>query len=1268
MKTKGYSRGWNIFFTICTVLVVAGLIFNYWFINNTDKIIESLVASQSKGKLQLHLKQSKFFYFSKKLELFGADFYSSDTSNTTTTYNFRVEKLELKLKSFWSFLLHRELLIDSIYVKNPDVTVTRLKASQKNSNISIAEETGKIYNSILDALQVLQVKRFAIRSGRFSLINKIGAQPLVTAISNINFHINNLYISTDSTSKLRFLNSDDVVLDVTQQNIVLPDGLHRMSFKKLSVNVGKKEVELDSCWVKAERENSNNAFRIFFDVLKMTNLDFDALYVRSEIKADSVYITNPDIDLSFELKKRGSPNKKLELDTIIRQFTGDLDLNYIGVQNATVNIIANRGDTATTFSSKNDNFTMNNLRISSDSARAVSVGDFAMVLRKYETYSRDSTVRYRFDSIRFNNNTVRLSNFTIQSAGNKNKSRLDYKVPLFELTGLSWEELLFDRYLSAQKALLVNPTIEYSIAAPVKKYKDASLFKLLSGLNESISLQQIEIKNGNVTISLPRQKKLSLQQVDLLLASNKVLESQSYTGLQQAISKIAFNKAVFTTGNLEAQLNGVRYGRNIIADELLVSNKNKTLQANLKNVSLDDLIWNNVQQSVFIEKLGWQNGTLLLKTGNNKKESGNIKGLLELKNVYGRNTQVTIEAKNTVIHTKLDKLQLAHLSKKGTEALNIKGLLLEGSALQIEAGSAMVKAANYSLADKGPSYFKNIAFTQYGLKDSIDVTAPSLHFVAPLQALMQGNLKLEELTIEQPFINIRTSPALVQKETGKAVVLPLVAINRLSVTQPLLNVHNKDTLGTSITWADNNTTDSWTFYNVHTAPERQSVTVDKAQIKGSRFLISANGRQLGVDSGAIVLQLNNLNATHNSGWQWKGTLERALFKNIMPVTFGNGSSFVMATAGIRHLNLASEKMGIYELLQSNPALELDFTDGGFTTEKNIFNWKRLLYRQARQSLTLDSFYYSPALSRDSFIAQAPGQTDYMQLQTQNIDIDGIDFTALQKDSAFKAHTIAINNPTLNIYRDKRKPIISGNIKPLPTVILQQLTTDLSIDTISLNNAHIAYTEKNSKSGQEGLLTITRVKAQMFPVQSRGKEDSLTVRAEGFLMDTVWLSLRLKEAYADTLGTFTMQMRGRPADLTLLNPALMPMVSVKILSGQLDTVTMRAIAHDYFALGEMKLYYRNLKVKFLNKGSETKKGLLSSFITLAANKFILKKNNTNRTGIVYFLRNRDRSFFNFLIKTTLSGLASSVGAKKNKKYYRQYKQQQKLYSLPVVAID
>jgi len=181
-------------------------------------------------------------------------------------------------------------------------------------------------------------------------------------------------------------------------------------------------------------------------------------------------------------------------------------------------------------------------------------------------------------------------------------------------------------------------------------------------------------------------------------------------------------------------------------------------------------------------------------------------------------------------------------------------------------------------------------------------------------------------------------------------------------------------------------------------------------------------------------------------------------------------------------------------------------------------------------------------------------------------------------------------------------------------------------------------------------------------------DSLSIQANGYLMDTAWIRLRVKESYTDSLGGFLMTLRMKPADLTILNPALIPLASVKIESGFLDTLNMRAVGREYLSLGEMQMYYHDLKIRFLKNGMEAKKTFLTRIITFLANSFVVKKNNKSRTGNVFYIRDRDKSAINYLIKIAMSGMASSVGAKNNKKMIRRYKRELDKRNLPPIDFD
>jgi hypothetical protein len=170
------------------------------------------------------------------------------------------------------------------------------------------------------------------------------------------------------------------------------------------------------------------------------------------------------------------------------------------------------------------------------------------------------------------------------------------------------------------------------------------------------------------------------------------------------------------------------------------------------------------------------------------------------------------------------------------------------------------------------------------------------------------------------------------------------------------------------------------------------------------------------------------------------------------------------------------------------------------------------------------------------------------------------------------------------------------------------------------------------------------------------------------MNQAPLRMRMRQSYLDSLSGFTFLATLGSTPLSILNRITEPAVSVQILSGQLDTLALHALGREHLSLGYVDMPYRDLKVKFLKKGDKYKKDFLSGLITFAANSFVIKKNNRSRRGIVYFPRNTEKSIFNYMVKMTLSGAASSAGAKSNKKYMKQYQKAIKSKKLPPIATD
>jgi hypothetical protein len=294
----------------------------------------------------------------------------------------------------------------------------------------------------------------------------------------------------------------------------------------------------------------------------------------------------------------------------------------------------------------------------------------------------------------------------------------------------------------------------------------------------------------------------------------------------------------------------------------------------------------------------------------------------------------------------------------------------------------------------------------------------------------------------------------------------------------------------------------------------------------------------------------------------------------------------------------------------------------------------------------------------------------MTFKTGKINVTKFNLDQYLQDSVLRTGNLSIDQPFFTSYRDKTPPFHAGIIKPLATKLIQKIPFKISIDTIQVTNGMAVYTELNDKTKETGVVPVTRMNGDIFPIKNFdiSPTDSLRIRINGYLLDSAWIRLRTRESYLDTLSGFLITLRMRPGSIMYLNKILPALASIKLQSGRLDTLTMRAIGHDNLALGEMKMYYHDLKVQFLKDGKEDKKRFLQGLITFIANSFVIKNENKKRIGVVYFPRWRDRSFINYYIKIVMSGVASSVGAKKNKRLMRRYNKQLKIRQLPPLDFD
>jgi hypothetical protein len=221
---KTSSRQYRRFFKSAIITFgIAGLIIlglHLWFVHNAKRMITDIVASKSQGKLKLELDEFSYNFFSNKIQVRSASLVSMDSLTAPVTYSVRFKKLTLKSSSFFSALFGKKITFDSIKLHEPDIVITQWRKDtvtrRTGDDLSISQEMGRLYNSMLDAIDAFAVRRIWIRDAQISLVNKMKPEELPVTVSNINFNL----FRTAAAAKKRdeyLPNEQTVDLDVANQ-------------------------------------------------------------------------------------------------------------------------------------------------------------------------------------------------------------------------------------------------------------------------------------------------------------------------------------------------------------------------------------------------------------------------------------------------------------------------------------------------------------------------------------------------------------------------------------------------------------------------------------------------------------------------------------------------------------------------------------------------------------------------------------------------------------------------------------------------------------------------------------------------------------------------------------------------------------------------------------------------------------------------------------------------------------------------------------------
>ncbi len=1249
-------------------LLVLLIAFHFWFINHAETFIENMVSSQSNGTLHLKVKKFKFNWFSKHMELENAHFYSTDTATNNTAYDLKVQKVKLSVKGVLPFLIDKQLLIDSLSLFNPSVTVTQLRAKTSNTDttqqqLSIPQEMGKVYNSIQDALDVLDVRKFYMQNAAFTLLNNTTTDEIPLRITNINLLLNNIFVSgKDSIASKKILFSDNLTVTTNKQNIHFPDGRHILSFKDFKLDVQQKMVEFDDCTIEAtESDSKNNTFAVFFEKLKLTNLNFDSLYHKEIIQADSVYCTRPTFKLNITLPDNKDSAKGPRIDKIIQQLTGNIALKNVIISDGSFDIRTERNGVPNTFTSEHNNFELKGLKILQNAPKPIAIEQFNMGIRNFENFLKDSTYSIQFDSILFYNNQINLNKFVYHELKN-NKAINTISMDRFSLDGLSWDDLVLERVVKAANVTLVNPVIQYTLL-PQKKYNNNSIYETLAGLGKQMQLHQLHIKNGQIEVILPDKSKLNLYGANFSILGEKLVQSNKIADIQEALQTVNFSKGIYKNGNTSIQLQDIKFSGNdnkLLAKTMWYKDKSGT-SVTANNVSLNTFSFDEKLNKLIINQLSWDGANANIINNVPQKHKADSRFIIQQLN--GKNTQFKITNQGSILSAYLEKVSCNSIANTNhSNGLVIAGLMANGKQLNLLKEGTELNIETFNIQDLQTSTARNIRFATKNAEDSLVVNIPDIKLTPDVNKLLAQNITANDIVLNNPVLHYYSKNEIADIAIKERINFPLLQVSNLLVNNPTINYHTITENGTTqITWLDKEAKSKLQLQNI-SSNDHYTIQVGVANLTAQGIaVLTANKHLLKSDNGSFEIELNNtqLTATETGSVEWEThinyfTANKLVFDSLQKNQLGK---LIIDKAKLSNITIKpTYLLRPYDLISNNPDFSLSDVTGSFQNDANKFDWYNLRYKKSNSSFTIDSFAYSPILGRDEFVKQLEDQADYLQAKTKEIHIGPFNWDQYVKDSSFNVGSIVINDGFIGTFRDKRIPRKPGNIKPLPVGRLNTIPIKLSVDSITLNNGLVQYEEINEKTNSVGRINVNRLNSKIYHAKNydHTPTDSLYIHAFAHLENTIDTRLFVAQSYTDSMGGFNMTVDLGSADLTSINPILASLASAKFKSGRIDSLKMAVTGNDDYVYGTMDMKYKNIRIQLFKNGDETNKNFLTRTISFVANTFVIKRNNKKRTGIVFFERLKDRSSINYLVKTTLNGVINSTGATSKNKQRKKYK--------------
>lgn len=334
----------------------------------------------------------------------------------------------------------------------------------------------------------------------------------------------------------------------------------------------------------------------------------------------------------------------------------------------------------------------------------------------------------------------------------------------------------------------------------------------------------------------------------------------------------------------------------------------------------------------------------------------------------------------------------------------------------------------------------------------------------------------------------------------------------------------------------------------------------------------------------------------------------------------------------------------------------------------------LKYHFEEDHLQISNLLYKPMINKKTLANSYTYNKEVYDLSIKDLKIFNLDMDKVIENKGFFMDSVQITKLYIDIYKDKRKPFDLNKRPKLPHQKLKQMKTPLLIHKISINESQMVYEEKLENKDILLKATMNDIKVNIFNISSikKYREVPLKVDISAKFMGKATLHVDMLLPLADDQNTFFFSGYLGPSKMTYYDSAIIPALGLKILRGQIESLSFQASANNYSSKGTMRFAYHDLEAEVFKQKNTGKNNFLSWSVNSLIHKSNPGSNGELREAILNFERDIYKGFGNFLWKTLQSGLVNSIApfgmttekaeAKKKRHLKREQRRKDKKESL------